>query len=150
MSKLLFDILPKEKRELIFVYPDVKVSQCCELMSQHDIGALLVIDELNVIGEMNLVGIVSERDIVRRCLCTGLDSRKTVARDIAFADVTILTLHDTIETAMKAMTETRRRHILIKDKDEIMSILSIGDILYHLLEDKAHVIEQLENYIHTY
>ncbi len=144
MSQLLQNILPEPRRKLVFVYPDVSVSQCCEIMAQNDIGALLVSDEVNVIG------IVSERDIVRRCMCQGLDATKATARDITYADVTILTLHDTVEKAMQIMTSTRRRHLLIQDKNEVISILSIGDILYYLLEDKARVIEQLENYIHTY
>ncbi|KTD34015.1 CBS domain-containing protein [Legionella israelensis] len=141
MASLLSNVLPEPRRKLVFVYPDVSISQCCELMIENDIGSLLVTDEYN------LIGLVSERDLVRKCLSKGLDPNKTTAGDIAFADVTILSFHDTVEKAMQVMTQTKRRHILIKENEEIVSIISIGDLLFYLLEDKARVIEQLENYI---
>ena len=86
---------------------------------------------------------MSERDIVRSCLhrCINLETGKV--SDVVNKDVTILNSNDVVEKAMQAMTATKRRH-------GIIAILSIGDVLYHLLEDKARVIEQLENYIHTY
>lgn len=141
MSNLLSNVLPEPRRKVVFVYPDVSIYQCCEIMVENDIGSLLVIDEYN------LVGLVSERDLVRKCLCKRIDPHKATAGDIAFADVSILSFHDTVEKAMQVMTETKRRHILIKENEEIVSVISIGDLLFHILEDKSRVIEHLENYI---
>jgi len=141
MSYLLSSVIKEPRRKIVFVYPDVKVSQCCELMAANDIGSLVVIDE------ENLVGILSERDVIRNCLCKGLDINETQARDIAYADVSIMSIHDTLEQAMEEMIHTKRRHLLIKEQDQITAILSIGDILFNLLDDRARVIEQLEHYI---
>lgn len=146
MADLIHNALPVPKRKIIFIHPEDSVRKSIDMMTEYDIGALVVVDNDN-----QLVGIVSERDIVRSCLheCINLDTGKV--SDVVHRDITILSPNDVVEKAMQAMTATKRRHVLIRDEnDEFVAILSIGDLLYHLLEDKARVIEQLENYIHTY
>ncbi|HAU2046321.1 TPA: CBS domain-containing protein, partial [Legionella pneumophila] len=69
--------------------------------------------------------------------------------DVVYNNVTILSPHDSVEKAMQVITETKRRHVLIQEEGELLAILSIGDLLYHVLEDKLRVIEHLENYIHS-
>lgn len=145
MAHLIHNVLPMPRRKIVYIHPDDSIKKCINLMTEHDIGALVVVDREN-----QLIGIVSERDIIRACLHNTLDLSKTKASDIAYTEVTILSSHDIVEKAMQAMTATKRRHVLIRDTDEFIAIVSIGDLLYHLLEDKSRVIEQLENYIHTY
>jgi CBS domain-containing protein len=144
MANLIHNLLPMPRRKIAFVLPDDTVKKCVALMTEHNIGALVVRDNKN-----KLKGIVSERDIIQRCLSKGFDLNTMKASDILFSKVTILSSHDAVEKAMQAMTETKRRHVLVCEKDEVIAILSIGDMLYHLLEDKARVIEHLEQYIHT-
>ncbi|WP_188883538.1 CBS domain-containing protein, partial [Alicyclobacillus cellulosilyticus] len=79
-----------------------------------------------------------------------LSPETTKISEVMCADITILSITDTIEKAMEAMTLTKRRHILIEEDEKIVAIVSIGDILYNLLEDRAKTIEHLEKYIHTY
>jgi CBS domain-containing protein len=145
MAYLIHSVLPTPPRKVVFIQPNETVKKCIDTMTELDIGALVVMD-----NHKGLVGIVSERDILRACFAKGLNPEEAKVSDVAFTKVTILSPHDPVEKAMQAMTETKRRHVLIYDKDELLAILSIGDLLYHLLEDKARVIEQLENYIHTY
>lgn len=145
MAHLIHSVLPVPPRKIVYIRPSDTVKTCIDLMVENDIGALVVVDKDN-----NLIGIVSERDIVRSCLYSHGDLQKSSAGDIAFTDVTILSSHDLVDKAMQTMTATKRRHILIRDADTFIAILSIGDMLYHLLDDKSRVIEQLENYIHTY
>ncbi|WP_115712258.1 CBS domain-containing protein [Legionella sainthelensi] len=146
MADLIHNALPTPRRKIICVHPEDSVKKCINLMSEMDIGALVVVDNDN-----QLIGIVGERDIVRSCLhkCVNLETAKVA--DVVYKEVTILSPNDHIEKAMQVITATKRRHVLIRDENnEFIAILSIGDLLYHLLEDKARVIEQLENYIHTY
>lgn len=145
MAHLIHSVLPTPPRKIVYIQPDDSVQKCINLMVEHDIGALVVVDKNN-----KLIGIVSERDVVRSYIYQDMDFAKAKAQDIAFTEITILTSHDVVEKAMQAMTATKRRHILICDDDQFIAILSIGDLLYHLLDDKSRVIEQLENYIHTY
>jgi CBS domain-containing protein len=111
-------------------------------MAEYNIGALVVRDTND-----KLIGIVSERDIVFSCLHKGMDIHTTKASDVVYSKVTILSPHDVVEKAMQAMTDTRRRHVLIYEGDKLIAILSIGDVLFHLLEDKTREIEHLANYI---
>jgi len=142
MAYLLHSILPQPRRPITYVHPDVSIAQCVTMMVEDGIGALVVTDDIN------LLGIVSERDIVRS-LYKGLPAETTKVSDILYADVSVLTPTDTVEKAMQTITTTKRRHILVVEEDELIAIVSIGDILFKLLEDKARGIEQLENYIHT-
>ena len=149
MTDLIHSVLPTPRRKIAYIYPDDSVKKSIHLMAELDIGALVVVDNDK---NNKLIGILSERDIVRAFLNKGIiDLEKTKVSDVVCRTVTILSPHDSVETAMEAMTATKRRHILIRDEsEELIAIISIGDLLYHLLEDKDRVIKQLENYIHTY
>lgn len=144
MAHLIHSVLPRPPRKIRYISPDDTVKKCIEVMAESNIGALVVLDK-----EKKLLGIVSERDIVLSCLHKNLDIHTAKASDIVFTDVTVLGSDDLVEKAMQAMTETKRRHILICEKERLVAILSIGDVLFHLLEDKAREIEHLEHYIHT-
>jgi CBS domain-containing protein len=145
MTHPIFSALPQPRRLILFISPETSVDECVKIMTDEDIGALVIRG-----SNGDLLGIVSERDVIRSCLHRGLDPHATVAREIAYTAVSVLNLFDPVEKAMEVITQTKRRHVLIEDKGEIIAILSIGDLLFHLLEDKTRVIEQLENYIHTY
>lgn len=142
MAHLIYSILPNPRREIAFVEPQVTVSRCVNIMTDLDIGALVVSDGKKILG------IVSERDVIRSCLNKKLTPTRTKAGDIVYRNVSILKINDSIEKAMEVITKTKRRHILVKDQGELIAILSIGDVLFHLLDDKSRVIEHLENYIH--
>ena len=144
MTRLILSVLPKPRRPISYVYPDVAIKQCVETMVEQDIGALVISDDYNVLG------ILSERDIIRHCVMPGLDINKTTAQEVCCANVTILKIEDTVEKAMQVITATKRRHVLVEEQGQVVAIVSIGDILFSLLEDNQRVIEQLENYIHTY
>ncbi len=146
MAHLIYSALPQPRRPIVYVHPHVTVSQCVEVMTKQDIGALVLRDEIT----HKIIGMVTERDVLRSCLHYGLDPDKARAVDIAYVDFSVLNLFDPVEKAMEIITKTKRRHVLVSDEGELVAILSIGDLLFHLLEDKTRVIEQLENYIHTY
>ncbi|MCW8407998.1 CBS domain-containing protein [Legionella sp. PATHC035] len=146
MADLIHNALPMPRRKIIYIHPEDSVKKSIDMMTEYDIGALVVVDNDN-----QLIGIVSERDIVRSCLHKCINLEKGKVSDVVNKDITILSTNDVVEKAMQAMTATKRRHVLVRDEGgELVAILSIGDVLYHLLEDKARVIEQLENYIHSY
>jgi CBS domain-containing protein len=144
MAHLIHSVLPVPPRKIVYIHPKDPLKDCIKIMVENDIGALVVVDDNN-----QLVGIVSERDVMRSCFNKGLDTEKATASDVVFTKVSILSPHDAVEKAMQTITETKRRHILIREDGELLAILSIGDLLYHLLEDRARVIEHLENYINT-
>lgn len=142
MAHLIHSVLPRPPRKIVYIKADDCVKKCIDIMAENNIGALVVLD-----NDDKLIGIVSERDILFSCLHKGIDINKAKASDVVFTKVTVLATHDLVEKAMQVMTDTKRRHILICEKNEFIAILSIGDLLYHLLEDKAREVEHLENYI---
>lgn len=141
MSNLIYSILPDPPREIVYVHPDVSVAQCVEIMVNRSIGALVVTDD------DNLLGIVSERDIVWGLLNNGIELLNKPASDVLWAHVAVLKPSDTVETAMAVITETKRRHVLIAEEGKLITIVSIGDVLFSLLDEKSRVIEQLKDYI---
>lgn len=141
MSNLIYSILPDPPREIVYVHPDVRVAQCVEIMINRNIGALVVSDD------DNLLGIVSERDIVWGLLNNGIDILKKPASDVLWANVAVLKPTDTVETAMAVITETKRRHVLVAEEGKLITVVSIGDVLFSLLDEKTRVIEQLKDYI---
>jgi CBS domain-containing protein len=143
MAHLISSIL--DKREIVFVHPDASVQDCVKLMADNGIGAVVVKDE----EQQRILGIISERDITRKVVRMGLDPLHTSAQDIVHSEVTILDCHQPIEKAMAAITHTRRRHVLVKDGSDVISIVSIGDLMKHVLEEKSIIIEHLENYIYS-
>jgi CBS domain-containing protein len=144
MTQLIFSALYQPRRPIVSVPSSVSLSQCIDMMDKQNIGALLVRDVDTI------VGILSERDIVRACLKPDFDLSKTTAGEIAYRDYSVLNSNDPLGEAMEVITQTKRRHVLVAEGGEIIGILSIGDILFYVLEDQTRVIEQLENYIHTY
>lgn len=142
MSNLIYSILPNPPRDIIYVHPDVSVEQCVEIMKAHQIGTVVVTDD------DNLLGIVSERDVVYDLARYHAALLTHTASDVLCAAVAVLKPSDTVETAMAIMTETKRRHVLVADSGKLIAIVSIGDVLLSLLGNHARVIEELEHYIH--
>lgn len=143
MTQLIYSALPQPRRSIIYVHSKLSVAQCIDIMTKQNIGALVVREQNKI------VGIVSERDIVQSSLHPDFDLHKTTALDVAYVNVSVLDLYDSVEKAMEVITTTKRRHVLVAEDGQLVGILSIGDVLFYLLEDKTRVIEQLENYIHT-
>ena len=141
MAHLIHSVLPHPRRAIVYVEPQLSVESCIELMVTQNIGALVVLED------NKLKGMVTERDVVRECIRNGFDPQKATAGDIVYADVSILQSNDPVEKAMETITNTRRRHVLVAEDGELIAILSIGDLLLNLLDDKSRVIAHLEHYI---
>lgn len=141
MSNLIDSILSKPARPIVYVHSDMSVRQCVEMMVHDNIGALVVSDD------DNLLGIVSERDVVRGLLEKGNELLDAPVSDILWANVAVLKPTDTVETAMAVITETKRRHVLVAEAGKLISIVSIGDVLYSILANNSRTIKELENYI---
>lgn len=141
MTQLIYSVLPRPRRPIVFINPEISVAECVDLMIAEDIGALVVYED------NQLLGMVTERDIVRSYLKRGLVQKTATAGDIAYQNVSVLNIDDPVEKAMETITLTKRRHVLVSENGELVAILSIGDLLLFLLDDKSRVIQHLENYI---
>ena len=144
MANLIYNVLPRTPRKIVAARPDCTLKKCIELMEKFDIGAVVIKND-----EEQVVGIVSERDVIRSCfLSQSINPFTAKVRDIMFTKSPVLSSHDTVEKALHVMHASKRRHLLIQDKDQADAILSITDLMDYLLDNNAKVIEQLEHYIY--
>ena len=134
-------LLAGKTSTLITIGPDATVFQALQIMAEHDIGAVLVMD----MGD--ILGIFSERDYARRIVLQGRTSAGTKIRDIMTSKVVYVTPDQTVGQCMALMTEKRFRHLPVIEDEKVLGMLSIGDLVRATIEEQQFVIEQLVNYI---
>ena len=135
-------VLNQKSREIYSVSPDATVFEAVQLMDAKNVGALLVMD-----GQ-RLVGVISERDYTRKVFLRGKRSRETRVDEIMSRDVTITSPNEPVEKCMRLMTEKRIRHLPVVDDGKLRGVLSIGDLVKHIISTQSATIEHLESYIH--
>lgn len=139
--KLVRNILDAKGNDIWYIAPDDSVLDAIRMMAEKGIGALLVMNDAK------LVGIVSERDYARKVILKGRSSEKTSVKDIMTAEVVCARPEQSVEECMRAMTENRIRHLPVKQDEEVVGVLSIGDLVKAIIEEQHFTIKQLEMYI---
>ena len=139
--KLVKHLLDRKGGDTISITREASVFDAIKLMADHAVGSLLVMD-----GN-NLIGIVTERDYARKVILKGRSSEGTQVGDIMTTEVLTATAEQTVNDCMTLMTEKRIRHLPIVAADEVIGMISIGDLVQAIISDQREEIEQLENYI---
>lgn len=135
------DILDTKGRAVHSVAPDAMVLDALKLMAERDVGAVLVME-----GE-RLVGIFTERLYARDVFLKGRGSPDTPVGAVMDRDVVTVSPDETAETCMALMTEHRTRHLPVMRDGRLVGIVSIGDLMKRLLEDREFHIGQLVEYV---
>jgi CBS domain-containing protein len=120
---------------------DASVYQALELMEDKNIGAVLVMD-----GD-SLVGILSERDYARKVDLKGRSGQNTAVDEIMTRRVVYVYPEQTAEECMALMTDKRVRHLPVIENDDVVGVISIGDVVKAIISEQEFLIEQLEHYI---
>jgi len=141
MTKTVASILRSKGYDIYSVSPDATVFEALKIMADNGVGALLALE-----GE-KLVGILSERDYARKVVLLGKSSREAKVREIMSDKVLYVHPHRTAEECMAIMINKRIRHLPVLDNDKLSGIISIGDVVKAVIDEKKFVIEQLEEYI---
>ncbi|TXH93829.1 MAG: CBS domain-containing protein [Pseudomonas sp.] len=123
------------------VAPDASVLDAVKQMAENKIGALLVL------AGGRLVGIVSERDYVRKLAELERAAFDAQVADIMTADVISVGPRDSVQHCLRLMTDHRLRHLPVVAEGELIGMLSIGDLVKQTIADQACLIQQLEQYI---
>lgn len=136
-------ILQTKGDEIWFVTPETSTCDALAQLADRDVGALLVLD-----GE-KLVGIISERDFVRRIAQDRSCRLDAPVSDIMTREVICVTPDHTLQDCMAVMTENRIRHLPVIDagSERLVGVISIGDVVKNFIEDREEQIHSLENYI---
>jgi CBS domain-containing protein len=123
------------------VAPDSTVFDAIKLMAEKNIGALLVMTH------STLVGVFTERDYARKIALHGKSSKETLVKEILSRNVVTAAPADSIEDCMRMMTENRVRHLPVLQNEEVVGIVSIGDLVNYIISAQDATIAQMEQYI---
>ncbi|WP_250506317.1 CBS domain-containing protein [Bowdeniella massiliensis] len=134
------DIVKKKGTDVVTLTSDSTISQLLSTLSKHSIGAVVVVDNDQV------VGIVSERDVVQRIAETG--SVDGQISQIMTSDLETCVYSDEIQTLASKMTERRIRHLPVMDGDTLVAIVSIGDVVKSRLDDLEAERDHLHGFVH--
>ncbi len=141
MKTRVKDILNVKGGQVWAVSPDDTVFKALEVMAEHDIGAVLVME-----GD-ELRGILSERDYARKVILLGRASRGTPVREIMTTEVKTVSPDDTIDQCMAFMTKKHIRHLPVVEGGKVVGVISIGDVVKAVIDDQAFMLDQMEAYI---
>jgi CBS domain-containing protein len=136
------DILSTKGGRVTTIKPDSKILATSKLLSQHRIGAVLVTDAAD-----KIVGIISERDIVRGLAGHGGAVAELTVTDLMTRDVRSCTLGDTISEIMVIMTTHRIRHLPVLEDGKLAGIVSIGDVVKYRLDEAKLEVESMRDYV---
>lgn len=136
------DILNTKGSNVFHVNESITVYDALRVMGEKNIGALLVMD-----GE-ELKGIISERDYARKIVLKGKKSTDTLVKDIMTEKVLSVSPGDSIEKCMEMMSEKHIRHLPVLNKDQVVGVISITDVVTAIIASQKETINHLQNYIH--
>jgi CBS domain-containing protein len=123
------------------IEPKATIFEALEIMSEKEIGALLVMED----GK--LTGIFSERDYARKVILKGKSSKETPVGELMTKKVFYIDSQKTINDCMAMMTAKRIRHVPVIEDNQVMGIVTIGDVVNQIISEQEVTINHLENYI---
>ena len=135
------DILKTKGRAVFSVEPSITVYSAIEQMCEKNIGGLLIVEN------GNLKGIFTERDYARKLILKGKSSKDTTISELMTKNPITVTPDNTIEDCMGVMSDKRIRHLPVVEDNQLIGMISIGDLVKHIIEEQKSIIEHLEHYI---
>ncbi len=135
------EVLERKGTNVLTIRSDASVLEAIGTMSKANVGAIVVQD-----GEQPN-GIFTERDYLRKISLEGRSSKDTAVSEVMSSPLITAEPNESTRNAMETMTERRCRHLVIMDGDQMAGIVSLGDLVKHLLIEKEAEVEQLSSYI---
>ena len=139
--KTIGQLLTIKGRAVWTIAPDATVYEALTLMAEKEIGALVVVQAGQV------VGILSERDYARKVILKGKFSKDTLVKEIMSSPVIATRPEQTVAECMALMTDKRVRHLPVLEGDQLVGLVSIGDLVKSIISDQEFLIENLQAYI---
>jgi CBS domain-containing protein len=139
--KTVSEILQRKGSVVWSISPDATVFDALQLMADKNLGAVLVMKNDMV------VGILSERDYARKIILQGKHSKDTLVKEIMSSLVIYVNISLSVEECMALMINKRIRHLPVIENGRLSGIISIGDVVDAIIDEKEFVIDQLVHYI---
>jgi CBS domain-containing protein len=137
----VLNLLDSKGRDVLTVDPDTSVREAIEKMEDISAGTAVVMEGGAV------VGMVSERDVIRKVVLRGQKIDKVKVRELMSTDLTTITPETSLDDCMHLITEKRIRHLPVLCNGSLCGIVSIGDVVKYLIVEKDFKIKNLETYI---
>ncbi len=137
----IHDVLGRKGGTVLTVDSSMSVFDAIKTMSEANIGALVIQDNEQP------VGIFTERDYMKKIALKGRSSSTTAVADVMSSPLITVDIGESVQIAMETMTQCSCRHLVVMDKESMAGIISLGDTVKHMLQDKEAEIEQLSSYI---
>ncbi len=131
-----------EGRTLYFVTPEQSVADAARYMTERNIGAVCVLER------DRLVGILSERNMMKRVIAPNLKPQTTRVSQVMTSNPVVVDLHENKEKCLKLMKQAGVRHLPVVDGDKLVGLLSLRDLLQVDRDEKVEELKLLQDYIH--
>jgi CBS domain-containing protein len=141
MEQQLSKILEGKSGDVLQIAGDATVFEAITKMVEANVGSLLVTDDDEI------VGIMTERDYLRRVTLQGRTDKETAVRDIMSSPLYVATPDTPIDECMALMTDRRIRHVPVVDGEKVVGVVSIGDLVKFISKQQAFEIKYLTDYI---
>lgn len=135
------EVIQRKGDSVLTVSSQTSVREAIGKMSDANIGAIVIQD-----GDQPC-GIFTERDYLRKIALEGRSSAETAVSEVMSSPLITVPSSESTRKAMETMTEARCRHLIVVDDDAMVGIVSLGDLVKHLLMEKEAEVEQLSSYI---
>jgi CBS domain-containing protein len=134
-------LLKNKGSQVWSISPQAPIYEALELMAEKRIGAVTVMEK------DRLVGIFSERDYARKVILKGRSSKVALIGELMTSKLYCVALNDTVDTCMALMTNKRIRHLPVLENDQLLGIVTIGDVVKQVISGQETTIRELEKYI---
>lgn len=136
-------LIDRKGGEVHAVGPDASVLEAAQLMNRRGIGGVVVID-----ANEQVVGIFTERDILRRVVASGRDAARTPVRDVATIGVVTMPLHTSIDECAALMSARRIRHLPILEEGRLVGMVTTGDLLAYRVAESEATLQYMSSYLY--
>jgi CBS domain-containing protein len=136
------DLLARKGTDVVSIAPTASVLEAARLMNDRSVGGVLVVDETG-----GLLGIFTERDILRRVVAANLSPETTKVADVFTRDIVTCVPETSVDECGAIMSNRRVRHLPVVDKDGLHGVITIGDLLAHRVSDQETTIQHLNSYV---
>ncbi len=141
MIHTIGQLLEAKGKDIWSISPHVTVFEALRIMAKKDIGALLVIDK------EKLVGIFSERDYAQKVILKGKSSKNTNVGELMTTEVFYIDPKNTLHECIAIMTVKHIRHMPVLENDQLIGMLTLGDVVKQIISEQEFTIRELEKYI---
>ena len=138
----IHSILAHKGQSIISVTPNASIAEVTHVLAEHRIGAVLVCNERG-----DLMGILSERDIVASLAAHGASALDHTAERLMTRHVTTATSRTTVAEAMQMMTNGRFRHLPVLEHGRVVGVISIGDVVKARMSQQEQEVDSLKAYV---